>query len=988
MLAAAFSGIQVGLRPLFRHPGVYGTPLSGSRWVCGPSFGILVVSAPPLRDPSVFAPRPSGSWWGILWRHSVSCGARACGAFKSHAVSPGLIMARPPKGGAAAEAAAEATAAAIAKELRGKFDSEVVRKETLKMFTTFSGILDAEAVSKKIMAKREAKRAKNEARKAMAMEPIVPRMWMKQEWASIPEKLKIGEVFRCRADCDAIAMAYAESQDFGLLQKDTNYNTNRNYRCCGCNSFALHFGARAAESKIGADGEVRLTRTWVVNASTRLEHGPECNAAIMVSDGKTNPAYTNKILSFAVMANFQQNKNLKPSDIAPTIKKYLKKEPSAQKLSRIKEAALQSLDKNRASRAKGEKHSLQHLCSLITDLRKCGHIVEITTISGEEMQKILIKTVQAKYAMQCKEAKKKKKELPPPMSVADIKKSGEYNEIDVSEDTRYLYSIMLSPKPAEHFHANCRQVSLTDMCHVKGYYGGNCYYRYCPDANHHMVPMVMGYIVGNESQKSHTVANEFCKKVLSHYDVAGQVDVQDGDKGQYEAFVNVFQDAVPFLCTNHGRDAALAFGNTQSGQEYYVAAYACTTEDMNKQKKKFSEKTKDYLSQRPDEHQYIAAAQAQRGVHLHTYFTEQGAESQNAASLKFRNEDTPECFLRCMLAMHAKQHYKHRASWEKTVENNKLVPEKVAKELMTVRVDAQEYTCVSCVCPQSMKYAVGNIYDPSAAPYIVNLKEKDWTKRCCKKCARDHKVCAITAAAAESAGILLETLVDFTDTTAAWGIQYEDAPEFRVPPGGLVAEDFPTAIKLSADDDEAVEICAPPLIPRARGRPKTLRNKRLITPFAKPRKCSKCGKLTADHDARNCDGLSEISQELLPALKLKRKKGEVKNKKANDDKDEDDDADDDDDVDDDKYAEYKEYSIGALLDKRDTDDGDEYLVHWRGFDDDDDSWEPEEAIPKKMIQRFLALSKAYDDKYKKKTLGIQEVNSQIHSLTVHHSMHY
>ena len=66
-----------------------------------------------------------------------------------------------PKGGAADEAAAEATAAAIAKELRGKFDSEVVRKEALKMYKTFSGVLDAEAVSKKIMAKREAKRAKN-----------------------------------------------------------------------------------------------------------------------------------------------------------------------------------------------------------------------------------------------------------------------------------------------------------------------------------------------------------------------------------------------------------------------------------------------------------------------------------------------------------------------------------------------------------------------------------------------------------------------------------------------------------------------------------------------------------------------------------------------------------------------------------------------------------------------------------------------------------
>ena len=64
-----------------------------------------------------------------------------------------------PKGGAAGEAAAEATAAAIAKELGGKFDADVVRKMVHKMYTTFSGVLDAEAVSKKIMAKREAKRA-------------------------------------------------------------------------------------------------------------------------------------------------------------------------------------------------------------------------------------------------------------------------------------------------------------------------------------------------------------------------------------------------------------------------------------------------------------------------------------------------------------------------------------------------------------------------------------------------------------------------------------------------------------------------------------------------------------------------------------------------------------------------------------------------------------------------------------------------------------
>ena len=55
---------------------------------------------------------------------------------------------------------------------------------------------------------------------------------------------------------------------------------------------------------------------------------------------------------------------------------------------------------------------------------------------------------------------------------------------------------------------------------------------------------------------------------------------------------------------------------------------------------------------------------------------------------------------------------------------------------------------------------MANIFDPDAAPHVVRLTSRDWSTRCCKKCARDHKVCAITAAAAERAGIRLEDLVD------------------------------------------------------------------------------------------------------------------------------------------------------------------------------------------------------------------------------------
>ena len=152
MLAAAFSGILVHAGhcyqilvftvPHFRDPGAYGTPLSGSWCLRYPTFGILVVSRPPFRDPGAgggifrdpggsaaplsasrclryptfgiqvglrplfrhpggFSPPPPGSWcfrappFGILVGYFVAafCFVRCtCGAFKSHAVSPGCRL--------------------------------------------------------------------------------------------------------------------------------------------------------------------------------------------------------------------------------------------------------------------------------------------------------------------------------------------------------------------------------------------------------------------------------------------------------------------------------------------------------------------------------------------------------------------------------------------------------------------------------------------------------------------------------------------------------------------------------------------------------------------------------------------------------------------------------------------------------------------------------------------------------------------------------
>ena len=41
-----------------------------------------------------------------------------------------------------------------------------------------------------------------------------------------------------------------------------------------------------------------------------------------------------------------------------------------------------------------------------------------------------------------------------------------------------------------------------------------------------------------------------------------------------------------------------------------------------------------------------------------------------------------------------------------------------------------------------------------------------------------------------------------------------------------------------------------------------------------------------------------------------------------------------------------QYTIGRITDNRTTKDGKQYLVHWRGYDDDENTWEPAEAIEK------------------------------------------
>ena len=112
----------------------------------------------------------------------------------------------------------------------------------------------------------------------------------------------------------------------------------------------------------------------------------------------------------------------------------------------------------------------------------------------------------------------------------------------------------------------------------------------------------------------------------------------DGDKGGAESFEQVFDNALSFRCKNHRKINVAKNGNKGSVAEYLEAFNSNSVETLQRRKDKFTPTTAAYLNLTADKKQYPAAAVA-KGFELYGVFTEQGSESQNAASLFFRSED-------------------------------------------------------------------------------------------------------------------------------------------------------------------------------------------------------------------------------------------------------------------------------------------------------------------------------------------------------------
>jgi hypothetical protein len=361
-----------------------------------------------------------------------------------------------------------------------------------------------------------------------------------------------------------------------------------------------------------------------------------------------------------------------------------------------------------------------------------------------------------------------------------------------------------------------------------------------------------------------------------------QVEVSDGDKGQFSGFVSVMTNARPFLCTNHGQ-AAMPPASLAK-QLYFQAAKTPTEVALAIVKAKTGFPTTK-LASRDDASLYVAAIQARPGCNLHGQHTESCIESLNSASEPFRDSDGPEGIMRGMCKMFHVQHERNRKEAIDDFQRgagNSLVPIAVQKELMQLAEKCQPYMTpgnVELLSQDAGTYTVGNIFRPTAHPYIVhldghlNLETRDWATVCCPTAACNEKPCVHMASAATHADISLARLVDITDTVKAAFETYADAPTFRMARGGMEAySDRPRSnmIELVENDGKEVELCMPPFISNPRGRPTKKRKDRMAMPFPKARRCGVCNQMTRDHDARNCKGAAEMPDSLVSLMKQPR----------------------------------------------------------------------------------------------------------------------
>jgi hypothetical protein len=355
-----------------------------------------------------------------------------------------------------------------------------------------------------------------------------------------------------------------------------------------------------------------------------------------------------------------------------------------------------------------------------------------------------------------------------------------------------------------------QKITFTDAAHATTQVGGTMFTVSAVDAGRHIVPLVIGFSIHNESSDTWKKCFEIVRDNYAGYNEASTVDISDADKGLLKAHKDVVEMVKHFMCTRHRGVNVVKNTNAACGDAYHRACNAKTMANLASIKDHFPVKLLRYITQIPDEMQFPVAL----GGLLRGWSTQSVAESLNAAWLAGDDVRHQEPAAMCTKVILETWKMQLRNA-EEADKHNKHVPPKVAKfydnkrrkddETNKLKDRAESLTVE--LMPNAMMAAVTDPAMPGAAKHFTNLE--DGTCTCGIPARDDRPLCMELYAHAQRVGYDLTAKVKELDTTTCWKAQYMACKEklSKMPPA--------TALLLDVADDG---LKPPAAAPRQRGR--------------------------------------------------------------------------------------------------------------------------------------------------------------------------
>jgi hypothetical protein len=119
------------------------------------------------------------------------------------------------------------------------------------------------------------------------------------------------------------------------------------------------------------------------------------------------------------------------------------------------------------------------------------------------------------------------------------------------DDALFLCGYTLVLKHVPVLVQTLKPVFSSDAAHMRGELGGTAFGTWGQDANKNMVNIALSVFFDNESKDTWALHFASVKKLVSAFDVTGNILIADGDKGFAAAFEGTFSRCKKFMCERH-----------------------------------------------------------------------------------------------------------------------------------------------------------------------------------------------------------------------------------------------------------------------------------------------------------------------------------------------------------------------------------------------------------------------------------------------------